>query len=472
MPSPTLSPKPSPLETSPTSAFTRYAKESEFANEVLTETESGASEGETATVISGNLIEVETVEHHTEPSDSVSELNEIHFHHQLQPNRPICQSKPAVLPSALPHPESETHTQPQPPPRTYKRFASLQNSNDLNLVVCGSSTSRPHLHTTQSLDVVLKDVDDAESIDNRPKTYDLSNHHKKESQAKDGWFNINNQPSPRTFEFPTISDSSDSGKVEILNLENRENKKGRHETRESREIREITERESGMSDIDNLLDEVVRMQRSVSMLSEVDSPEVLMPTPQASSSARSRRNRAGKMHIEDFLFPAELLEKENNNFRSSGDSSEQSRSVFGSTKSRKSSSKGRRLIEDMLFPPGADFNANSDNNEDGDVVVSANALLDICPSSGGFNAKRDSYVSHFPTSPVALTSNAPSNLTDCDGLPRPKPMSLSTHSSTRNGCIEVNEREPTSNSTSPMQPQNQSRQSNSSRLSGDSAYSR
>lgn len=457
MPSPTLSPKPSPLETSPTSAFTRYAKEFESALEGQTEIEAKCEEDSKLNEGCGK--DGNASLHINSPGSGLR--TEVPLSHQSV--KPKSLASPAPLP-----------IQPQPPPRSNRRLASLSHSkNNEELHVSGISSSRPSLQSSNSLDAVLVDLNNTSSsdIDNRPKTYDLDSHSKKESQEGNGWHEVNEQLPLRDFEFPTIIDSADGGKIEILSLENRSDQKGRCETRESREIREITEQESNISDIDNLLEQVVLMQRSVSMLSE-GSPASsrATPLPANQSSARSRRNRAGKMLIEDFLFPADF-ERENNNFRSSVDSPDRSNSVFGSTKSRKSSSKGRRLIEDMLFPPGTDLNANMDISEDGDVVVSANALAVIRKSPDVFSPKLDSFVGHCPTSPVALTSKAPNVKDGDDGLPRPKPMSLSAHSSARNGCKEAYDREPTSNPTSPMQPPIQCRQSTSSRLSGDSAYS-
>lgn len=462
MPSPTHSPKPSSLETSPTSAFTRYAKELEAENQIPIDNSCNAPEMETNQkltkdaskfVLSKNVLKTE------------NEINEKPNLHELQPNV----KSPKGLVRQAPHPA------PQPPPRSNKRSSSLPHSKNLDdLVVSGIGATRHQLQPNYLLDFAAQDFNitgDHDSND-RPKTYDLDKQPAKDDIVKHGWLNACEQPELEDTKFPPVGESSPGVKVEILNLDSRDDRKARHETRESREIREITEKESGSSDIDNLLEEVVRMQHSVSMLSEADSV-IVRDSPNLStnpSSARSRRNRAGKMHIEDFLFPAELLERENNNFRTSMDSTERSNSVFGSTKSRKSSSKGRRLIEDMLFPSGIDFNANSDSNEDGDVVVSANALSVSYPEE--FMSKIDAFMSHYPTSPVALTSKAPNSSDHNDGLPRPKPMSLSTHSSIRNGGNEGIEMDNSSTPMSPMPATNQSRQSNSSRLSADSAYSR
>lgn len=462
MPSPALSPKPSSLETSPTSAFTRYAKELEAENQSLMSNSvnaTGKEKNETFSKDGSEVVQAKTAAKAASEINAKSNLGELH--HVAHTNV----KSPKGMASQGPHPA------PQPPPRLNKRSSFLpQSKHNLDdLVVSGVGAKRLQLPSSPVLDFTAGN--DNHDLDNRPKTYDLDKKSGNDIPERGGWLNDFDQPELIKTEFPPITESSPGAQVDILNLDIKEHGKVRHETRESREIREITEKESGISDIDNLLEEVVRMQHSVSMLSEADPVNVKdSPTlPSTPSSARSRRNRAGKMHIEDFLFPAELLERENNNFRSSVDSASRSNSVFGSTKSRKSSSKGRRLIEEMLFPSGVDLNANTDSNEDGDVVVSANALSVSYPED--FLSKVDSFMSHYPSSPVALTSKAPNNSDLNDGLPRPKPMSLSTHSSIRNGCNEGFEVDASSSPISPMQATNQSRQSNSSRLSADSAYS-
>ncbi|XP_034230305.1 uncharacterized protein LOC117639055 isoform X2 [Thrips palmi] len=469
MPSPTLSPKPSSLETSPTSAFTRYAKELEAENQSPVNSSVNAPETETVEKScdgSKVVLSKKEAKSASEMTEKAKPFESPRLQQVAQPN--VKSPKGLGQAGQVPHPA------PQPPPRLNKRSSSLPQSNNYDdLIVSGIGTTRPQLQSGPLLDFAAEDFNSTKSHDlnERPKTYDIDKKSAKDSLETSGWLNACEQLESVGNDFPPAAESSHGVKVEILNLDNKDDRKARHETRESREIREITEKESDTSEIDNLLEEVVRMQHSVSMLSDAD-PVNVRDSPSLStnpSSARSRRNRAGKMHIEDFLFPAELLERENNNFRTSMDSSARSNSVFGSTKSRKSSAKGRRLIEEMLFPPGIDFNANSDSNEDGDVVVSANALTVSYPEE--FMSKMDAFMSQYPTSPVSLTSKAPNSSDHNDGLPRPKPMSLSTHSSTRNGCNEGIEIDASSTPMSPMQATNQSRQSNSSRLSADSAYS-
>ncbi|XP_026281895.1 uro-adherence factor A isoform X2 [Frankliniella occidentalis] len=473
MPSPTLSPKPSPLETSPTSAFTRYAKELEspepsFQKETCGECPDKPQVAE-ASKNCGMDDDSPLVDglHKNLSNVAEAQRNELLKEFPLQLNHQLPEPKAKV-------PQTMYPVQPQPPPRSNRRLASLplyKNPNDL--IVSGVSAIHPTLQTSQSVEAVPQDITSIATpdLDNRPKTYDLDSS-KKEIIKKGGRYNVNEKAMLSELDSPIVIDTADGGKIEVLNLENRDDRMRRRETRESREVREITEQESDIADIDYLLEEVVRMQHSVSMLSEVDSSNSREATQSVNlSSARSRRNRAGKMHIEDYLFPAELLERDNNNLQASADSSDRSNSVFGSTKSRKSSSKGRRLIEDMLFPQGFDLNANSDYVEDSDVVVSANALTAMSKPSEEFSSQIDAVFSHYPTSPVALTSKAPSVSDNSDSISRPKPMSLFTHSSIRNGCNGGNDKDTISIPTSPMQPLNQSRQSTSSRLSADSAYS-
>ncbi|KAK3927641.1 Zinc finger C2HC domain-containing protein 1A [Frankliniella fusca] len=474
MPSPALSPKPSPLETSPTSAFTRYAKE-------LESTETGFQK-ETYSESPGNpkvndaINSCGTDDHSTLSEELHKKLSNVPGTQRtelLEESPPDVNQLLPVSKSKSEAPQTVHPVKPQPPPRSNRRLASLPLcNNSIDLVVSGSAM-HPLLQSSQSEEAVLKDTESVPytDFDHRPKTYDLDSKTGKEMIEKGGWFCEKAVFSE--LDSPIVIDSANGGKIEVLNLENRDDRMRRRETRESREVREITEQESNITDIDNLLEEVVRMQHSVSMLSEVDPSNSKANTmPVNISSARSRRNRAGKMHIEDYLFPAELLERENNNFGTSADTSERSNSVFGSTKSRKSSSKGRRLIEDMLFPQGIDLNANSDYLEDSDVVVSVNALTTMSKPSEELSSKMNAVFSHYPTSPVALTSKAPSVCDNSDSISRPKPMSLSTHSSIRNGCNGGNDKDASSTPMSPMQPLNQSRQSASSRLSADSAYSR